>query len=284
LLCDISFLHTSAVDVNFIDSSSLLQQKGELDLNGAARVVLRDWSVGKIMRYTTLPVSAVNAIVAQSSPAAKLADSISELYVNDEAIISIVQTRKERRKQGGLVGFTCGSIDPRKAAMEESWNGEEEENSDDEGDDDEVEGEDDGEGMNVDREDEEGEEEEAASDPEMEESSHEAEEDAEPSSTHKRKRGRERSMPLPRAKKVAFTATPAKFVRTEIEATMKSNKESMKTTQQKQKPVQASETTHTIPQKGKIANVKTRPKGHIVALGESRDKSEPEAYDFGKFF
>lgn len=238
-------------------------------MNGAARIVLRDWSLGKIMRFTTPPVSAVNATVTQSSPAAKLAnlgDSISQLYVNDEAIISIVQTRKERRKQGGLVAFTtCGSIDPRKAVMEESWNGSEE-NSDGEGDDDEVEG------MN--EADEEGEEEDPESSQEAEDAESADEMQPHPSSTHKRKRGPERSMPLPRAKKVAFA------------------KESMEITQQKQKPVQASKslTAPTIPKpskKGKIANVtvKTRPKGHIVALaGESRDKSEPEVYDFGKFF
>ncbi|KAF8960205.1 hypothetical protein BDZ97DRAFT_1834514 [Flammula alnicola] len=50
-------------------SNQLLKKcKGELDLTGAARIVLRDWS----------------------------------LYANDEAILAAIPTRKERRKGGGL--------------------------------------------------------------------------------------------------------------------------------------------------------------------------------------
>jgi len=239
------------------------------------------------MRYTNPPV---NATAAQS-----FSDSISQLYANDKAILSFVQTRKERRKQGGLVGFACGSMDLRKVAVEEPWDGLEE-NNDGEGDNDGVEDEGEGEGMDVDREEDEEseEEEEASSGPDMEKSSQEAEDDVEnvdeetetdlphPSRKQKRKRGPENSIPvpLPPAKKTAFTA--------------------IKTTQLKKKPVQASSamkslsksspTATTIPvhkteKKGKIANVtaKTKPR-HLALTGKSKDKSEPEVYDFGKFF
>lgn len=250
------------------------------------------------MRYTNPPA---NATAAQSFEVAKptnFSDSIAQLYANDKAILSFVQTRKERRKQGGLVGFACGSMDLRKVAVEEPWDGLEE-NNDEEGDNDGVEDEDEGEGMNVDREeDEESEEEKESSGPEMEESSQEAEDDVEnvdeesetdlphPSHKQKRKRGPERSMPvpLPPAKKTAFTA--------------------IKTTQLKKKPLKpvkassamkrskSSPTATTIPvhnktseKKGKIANVtaKTKPR-HLALTGKSKDKSEPEVYDFGKFF
>ena len=77
----------------------------------AARIVLRDWSIGKFDRYTT-----PSAAPAQSSITADPCDDITQLYVHDEAILSTVQTRKERRKQGGLVRFVYISIDPRRVA------------------------------------------------------------------------------------------------------------------------------------------------------------------------
>ena len=230
-------------------------------MNGAARIVLRDWTLGNFPRYTTPPAQADNVTAAQSSTLAKVGDSITQLYANDEAILSVIKTRKERRKQGGLVKFKCGSIDPRKAAVEQPWNGLEQ-NSDDEGGDEADD--DDDEGMDVDREEEEEEEEgeegeEEASDAEMEDSQ-EGEENAENvdedddeseieqprlSRKQKRKRGSEKSMPLPPAKKTAFTAMTAKSDRSKIEAAMKSKK---------------------------------------LVTGKSKDKNEPEVYDFGKFF
>ena len=117
-------------------------------MNGAAQIVLRDWIFGDT-RLHPLKVNATAA--AQSSASVKVGDSITQLYANDEAILSVIQTRKERRKQGGLVKFECGSIDPREAAVEQPWNGLEQ-NSDDEGGDEADDN--DNEGRDVDREEE----------------------------------------------------------------------------------------------------------------------------------
>lgn len=223
-------------------------------------MVLRDWSLGRFQRYTTPLAQAVNAAAAQSSTLAKADDSNTQLYADDEAILSITQTRKERRKQGGVVKFDCGSIDLRKAAVDQPWNGLEQ-NDDEEGDDEVDDGDDEGRDVDREEEEEESEEEEegeeGASDAEMEDSP-EGEEDTENvdedddkskielprlSRKQKRKRGPEKSVTLPPAKKTALTATTAKLDRSKIEAAMKSKK---------------------------------------LITGKSRD--EPEVYDFGKFF
>ena len=264
------------------------------------------------MRYTAPTVNAT----AESSITAKLTDhgdSIAQLYTKDEAILSVIQTRKERRKQGGLVKFACGSIDPRKVVVEEPWNGlaqDDDEESDEVEDGGDVEGMDvdceGGEDENDDEEDEAYEEEDEASNADSQEGKEAAEDEKEekseivlpaPSRKQKRKRGPERSMPSPPAKKVAFSLPP-KLDRGKIEAAM-----SKKAVQQKRKPLKLAQTSSNGPKslskpsstaaitsekkKGRIANVtavktKSRSKGHL-ALAE-KGKSEPEVYDFGKFF
>ena len=230
----------------------------------AARIVLRDWSIGKFDRYTTPPTPVIKTATAppESSITAKLGDpcdNLTQFYANDEAILSTIKTRKEKRKQGGIVKFAYGSIDPRKVAVEEPWNGLEQngvEESDDDDDgvdegmdvegeeEEEEEEEDEGheEKENKDEENEDEEEDEKESDAETEDSQ-EDDEDADqddeieiPRLSHKqkRKRGPERSIPSPPAKKVAFG----------------------------------------VKVKGNVA----------VARQKSKDKSEPEVYDFGKFF
>jgi nuclear GTP-binding protein len=314
-------------------------------LAGAARIVLRDWSIGKFDRYTTPPSAPViNTATAQSesSITAKLAnpcDNITQLYVNDEAILSTIQTRKERRKQGGLVKFAYGSIDPRKVAVDEPWNGLEQNDDEEREDDvdDEVDDETNVEGMDIDGEDEDEENEEEdeeddeeASDAETGDSREEDAEDADqdqdeseielprlsPVSRRKQKRKREpeRSIiPSPPAKKVAFSVMPpargSKSDRQKIGLTTKGKlKEPMKIAQQqKKKPLTgkpvaqafssraamkspitatANPVDKTSEKKGKIANVTTKIKaeGSLALARQSKDKSESEVYDFGKFF
>ncbi|KAF8816517.1 P-loop containing nucleoside triphosphate hydrolase protein [Phlegmacium glaucopus] len=137
-------------------ANQLVKKKGELDLAGAARIVLRDWSLGKFNRYTTPPAPTVDATAA-AQLSIKLAnpdENITQLYSNDEGILSVIQTRKERRKQGGLVKFASGSIDPRKAAVEEPWSGLEHNDDEESDEDDQFDAEADVEGMDVDGEDE----------------------------------------------------------------------------------------------------------------------------------
>ena len=113
--------------------------------------MLRDWNLGKLTRYTTPPALSVNATAAQSSltvKLTKLGDDLAHIYTSDEAILSTIQTKKERRKQGGIVKFAYGSIDPRKVAVKEPWDGLKQ-NDDDHSDDHEA----DVEGMDMDGED-----------------------------------------------------------------------------------------------------------------------------------
>jgi len=289
--------------------------------------------LGKLTRYTTPPALSVKATTAQSSITAKLTkldDDLTHIYTSDEAILSTIRTKKERRKQEGIIKFAHGSIDPRKVAVKEPWDGLKQNDDDDsDGDEADVEGMDadgeDGDGdedgdedeEQNDDEDEQNDDEEEANNAEMEDSQ-EGEEEAEDadededesevlriSQKQKRKRGPEKFVPLPPAKKVAFSALPpVGGNRNKIEATMKGKKQPMKTAQQQQillKPVQVSSSAATkslskpsppIPvhktseKKGKVANItaKTKGKGGYVPAGKSKDKGEPEVYDFGKFF
>ena len=281
----------------------------------AARIVLRDWSIGKFDRYTT-PPAAVNTATAQSesSTTAKLAnpcDNITQLYVNDEAILSTIQTRKERCKQGGLVKFAYGSIDPRKVAVEEPWNGLEQ-NDDEESNDDHDDKEVDDEGMDIDGDDEDEEnedeeeeedEEEASDAQEGEEDEEEDDEDADqddeiielPRLSHnqKRKRGPERSIPSPPTKKVSFSVIPPRGSKSDRQNIGLTKKGKGKLKEGRSKPSPTTTATpanpvhKTLPgKKSKIANVmaKIKAKGSVAPTQQSKDKSESEAYDFGKFF
>ncbi|KAF7313480.1 hypothetical protein HMN09_00503900 [Mycena chlorophos] len=164
-------------------ANQLVKKKGELDLTGAARVVLRDWNIGRFPRYTVPPTSG--------------AGGDATLSAADEAVLSTLPTRKEMRKARGLVKLQCGAVETRKAVLDESWVPEE-------GDSDESGGDDDGDEMEED---------------ELEESSEEDEEDNEEeekaptpppilSGKQKRKRAAEtEAVALPR-KKVSFGPEP----------------------------------------------------------------------------
>ena len=314
----------------------------------AARIVLRDWSIGKFDRYTTPPSASApvtpvtgNAATAQSESSTIMAklvnnscDNIAQFYVKDEVILSTIQTRKERRKQGGLVKFAYGSIDFRKVAMEELWNGLEQDDDDDDVEGMDIDGEEEEEEEEEDGEDEDEDEDGEASDAETgdsqedEEDGEDADEDEDedeseielpsPSASRKqkRKRGPEKTIPLPPAKKVAFSIPStrgSKSDRQKLGPTTKGkSKEPMKTAQQKKIPqaVQVSSRAavksqsskpgpnptatanpvhKTLEKNGKTAFVttKTKAEGSGLALArQSKDKSESasEVYDFGKFF
>lgn len=95
-------------------------QKGELDLTGAARIVLRDWSSGKLVRFTT-PPSPSQPLGAFSSNDPGSNIFATEFYADDGAILATLSTRKEMRKKGGLVKLFPGSIEERKVEMEQNW-------------------------------------------------------------------------------------------------------------------------------------------------------------------
>ncbi|KAK1222106.1 hypothetical protein PQX77_015030 [Marasmius sp. AFHP31] len=217
-------------------AQQLVKKKGTLDLAAATRMVLRDWNVGKLRYYCTPPSpNEQNGNVTGSE----------SWYAQDEPILSTLQSRKEMRKEGGLVKLASGTADSRNLALEREY---------DDGDDSSDESEE-GEGedfgvMDVDIDDEE----EVVDDEEDEEDEGEEEEEEEetapPPPPTKQKRKRAEQVELPAKKKVAFAADTKKA--------------------SPKKPP---------PPPKKVANKSSKSKS---ARGDS--SSGGEAYDFGKFF
>lgn len=272
-------------------ANQLIKKKGQLDLTGAARIVLRDWSLGKLARYTTA------SSPAPSSDNAAL--DAAKLYTNDEPILASLKTRREMRKAGGVVKFSAGAVDTRKVAVDEPWVGLVGEDDEDEG----EESEEDGSEVDQDEEDEEDEDEEDDEE-EMDEGEdtddHEDdEEDAPPppSNKQKRKRGAEPAPPAPPLKRVAFAADP----KTTKQA-HKAGSPKLKAQQQKpapipakkveepKQPLKAVETTKSklLVKEKKVVEKKVANVAAKKAKGSKPAKSPttegPEAYDFSKFF
>ncbi|KDQ28894.1 hypothetical protein PLEOSDRAFT_1028079, partial [Pleurotus ostreatus PC15] len=98
---------------SFLSGLARAQQlHGKLDLTGASRIVLRDWSTGKFPRYT-LPDAAKEI----SSPASELA----ELYAKEADILQLLPTHKEMRKGRGVVKMSPGEVDAREVQIDISW-------------------------------------------------------------------------------------------------------------------------------------------------------------------
>ncbi|KAJ9126222.1 hypothetical protein QFC24_001945 [Naganishia onofrii] len=115
-------------------SQGRLKKHGVPDLDGAARTILRDWSLGTFPYYT-LPVSAKKAKAASSTPDAK-----------DAALLEALKTRTEMKREQprGLIRLKPGSVDERELILDDEFGVEEEsdEEEDDEFDDEEEEEED----------------------------------------------------------------------------------------------------------------------------------------------
>ncbi|KAI0751234.1 hypothetical protein C8Q80DRAFT_1097952 [Daedaleopsis nitida] len=93
-------------------ANGYIKRKGDPDLAGAARMVLRDWSHGKLARYTAL-----NSPPSQTSSDSSLAD----IYAKDANVLSRLSTRKELRKAGGLVKLRPCDTDTRKVVLDGSY-------------------------------------------------------------------------------------------------------------------------------------------------------------------
>jgi len=284
-------------------------------LTGAARIVLRDWSTGKFGHYSTPPVIAASP-EHLSSPGADL----TALYAQDETILAALPTRKEMRKQQGLVKFSPGSVDQRKAKTEEDWAALED-SEDEEGDDDNS-AEDDDEGVADGGEEE---EEEEAGKAEVEEGSEEEEDDSEEtdsimdedeeddilavlepmSKKQKRKRGPDAPVPARPTKKVSFGRVASTQTKKGIHKVASKQKPltplQAQPTETKNGPHLKTEaplkprlksslkaspavTRGTAERKTKVANTKLKNNPVASAPKEKKDGKEPEAYDFGKFF
>lgn len=275
-------------------ANQLIKKKGQLDLTGAARIVLRDWSLGKLARYTTASAP------APSSDNAAL--DVAKLYANDEPILASLKTRKEMRKAGGVVKFSPGAVETRKVAVDEPWVGlageDDEEGEESEEDDLEVgqDEEDEDEEGDLDEEDDEEEEMDEGEDTDDDEDD---EEDTPPpfSNKQKRKRGAEPAPPAPPSKKVAFAADPKTSKQARKAGSLKIKAQQQKPApvpakkvEEPKQPLKAVETAKSkLPVKEKkvvekkVANVAAK-KAKGSKPAKSPTTKGPEAYDFSKFF
>lgn len=221
--------------------------------------MLRDWSTGKIPRYTVPGVS--------SSDAAQEASS-ADLYPGDEKILSTLHTRKELRASKGLVKLKPSEADSRELALDVSWVGSVD------SDDDESQDEEDGES-----EGEEGGDDDEAEDEEDEDAEDEDEDMELPVS--KRKRGPSRVAPRP-TKKVAFSAEPTDTKQARRAAGARGSQpkkavpEGSKTTA-KSKPTKPQSVPKAVPTK-KAANAPSKKSVALASTGDGED------YDFKMFF
>ncbi|KIM42789.1 hypothetical protein M413DRAFT_123683 [Hebeloma cylindrosporum] len=297
-------------------ANQLLKKKGELDLTGAARIVLRDWSSGKFSHYTIPPLSkATEPIVSAppestSTPVKPVNAALEKVYEKDVSILDDIPTRKEKRKAGGLVRLTAGVADERQVSVEEAWAGLQDNEEEEDEEDDDVE--EDLDEMAVDEDEDEDEAAEEEEDEEEEEEPESDEEEEAPpllSNKQKRKRALEKTPPERPAKKVAFAPpqVPRKNSRSgskrsgdapmdsslKIVQTAAKKSEKSKNAVAGSKPIKSS-----LPVKGssggapakpssavkrKVANVSTKTKAKATAVDE-KSGNGPEAYDFGKFF
>ncbi|EED81127.1 predicted protein [Postia placenta Mad-698-R] len=175
-------------------SNGLIKKGGTLDLAGASRIVLRDWSTGKFPRYT-VPLS--------TTPTSTSDPAFADAYTKDEELLSRLSTRKELRKGTGVVKLDAGEPEIRKVALDASWagsadGGDESDNEDENEDEDELAGD-----VSIDLGEEESED-----DEEGEGSDEGGDDEKEPSPPRgKRKRGVKAPAARP-AKKVAFAPEP----------------------------------------------------------------------------
>ncbi|KAJ7499328.1 GTP-binding protein [Mycena latifolia] len=235
----------------------LVKKKGDLDLTGAARIVLRDWSVGKFPRYTVPPASPVPT---------------SALSPADEAALTTLQTRKDLRKARGLVKLTCGAIETRKASAEEPWAPASPEEVDDDNEEQETgDGDEDEQMDEVDDEDE---------DEEEDEEDDDAEEEEPPialSGKQKRKRATEKAPPPPR-KKVTFGPDPKTSKQARSAGSLARTVPASTTAAAKAKPLKTA-----APKKDrKVANTAVKAKSSQKIA--SADGTVGEEYDFRRFF
>ncbi|KAH9045726.1 P-loop containing nucleoside triphosphate hydrolase protein [Lactarius pseudohatsudake] len=88
-------------------ANALVKRGGDPDLVGAARLVLRDWSTGKLPRYAVPP-----PIAQHPTP-----------YADDDALLERLVPRKELRRSRDVVRLSSGQVDERALAFEAPWFG-----------------------------------------------------------------------------------------------------------------------------------------------------------------
>ncbi|KAI0773754.1 GNL3L/Grn1 putative GTPase-domain-containing protein [Fomes fomentarius] len=284
-------------------ANNFIKKKGDPDLAGAARMVLRDWSSGKLARFTLPPSSTSSSPSSPSSHASPAADpALAEIYATkDPSVLAHLRARKELRKAGGLVKLRPGEVDTRKLVLDASFFL----SSDDEGmdgdeedggavdDADEVglpDGEESEESYASD-EDEEGDEEEGSDEEDEDEDEEDEEDELASPPKGKRKRVLAKAPARP-AKRVAFAAEPrgtkqarsaagAKGAAASKAMAKAKGKEATKVTKKPAKAaVLAKPPKAAAPAAKKIANAASSKKSGASAPA----KDGEVAYDFKQFF
>ena len=86
-----------------------------MDLQNAARIVLRDWNTGKFARYVQ-PLDK-----DETTPDSTPDSSYAELYERDSSLLQTAPSRKDMRKGDGLIRLSVEDADPRPIMVEEPW-------------------------------------------------------------------------------------------------------------------------------------------------------------------
>ncbi|KAG6861482.1 hypothetical protein C0995_015909 [Termitomyces sp. Mi166 len=254
-------------------SKQLVKKHGELDLIGASRILLRDWSTGKFARYSNPPTTTTSTSNSKSQDATP-----ERLYGSDATILETVISRKELRKSVGLVKIASGEVDSRKVVLQEHWL--EEESDSEGGDEDQKEvvsfdddDEDDNDGVD-------GEEAEENRQVDADENGSNDDDGKEEAlllpGKQKRKRTNESLAARP-SKKVAFAPDP------KVARKAASTRDKIRPPTKSKEPV-AKATTRLASTKSriqhKVANVGVKSKATVNGTSDR----DTETYDFGKFF
>lgn len=106
-------------------ANALIKKGGDPDLVGAARLVLRDWSTGKLPRYA-VPPPPIARQQQQEEGIAAAADgdpTLAAIYADDAALLKRLVPRKELRRSRDVVRLSPGRLDERALAFEAPWSG-----------------------------------------------------------------------------------------------------------------------------------------------------------------
>ncbi|KAI0002941.1 hypothetical protein BJV74DRAFT_561280 [Russula compacta] len=94
----------------------LIKKGGKTDLGTAARLVLRDWSTGKLSRYAVPPAISVPGTAADA-----LSPPLSTIYAGDVSLLERLPPRKELRRTRDLVRLSSERVDDRALGLEVPW-------------------------------------------------------------------------------------------------------------------------------------------------------------------
>ncbi|KIJ37431.1 hypothetical protein M422DRAFT_260103, partial [Sphaerobolus stellatus SS14] len=252
-------------------AANMLKKGGEPDHLFAGRAVLRDWTTAKLPYYTDAPAVSAEARVVDEK-------DLKDLYAKaDEKALKEVRSKKEMRKEGGLVLLERGSADTRKVVLDKPFVVEGESDDEDEADfaryiydggEDEEDEEDEEEEEEEDVEEDEDENEEDEGEDEEEEE----EEEAPTSKSKSNKRKASKASAPPPKKKVAFAAGIQDAPERKLARNVKSKSRSA--------PIPGK-----VPPKPKAKTPgPVKPSNKPKARKEANAGGNDDSYDFNQFF